>query len=172
MSIVNLLVYRNKKYFIYCLLSLMFLSFTMLMTLDYFTMLGILGMVGATSLVSSLSIIIITPDSFTGHPRHVFFGFLIAFIVGMSFFHLETWSAHWFTLKFTGDYQPIFGGLAVGVTFLLMLIFRVVHTSAVGFVVALVVQPWDNKTVIIVAVYVCIWTLISYFIRPKLRVLI
>lgn len=169
MTIINKDFLKDKNTLLLQFILIVIPTFAVLITLDELTHLGILGMVGVTSLASSLCNIVITPNAVTSKPRHVFFGYFIAFIVGIGFFHLESWCIHCGVMGFTGEYKPLFGTLAVGVSFFLMLLFKAVHPASVGFVAALVVEPWDLTTVAVVAVYVCLWTLISYFIRPRLN---
>jgi HPP family len=146
--------------------------FGVLFTLDYFSSVKILGVVGATSLSSSACSVAVIPNAEMNEPRHLLGAYLIGCIVGVSGYFFSFYFAHHFPYFVTKEYPALVGSIAVCVCLFLMLLVRFIHFPAAGFCLALVIEAWDTRTILIVASFLILLALMRYFFWDRLKDLI
>jgi CBS-domain-containing membrane protein len=145
--------------------------FILLLALAMGTNLGVLSVVGASSLASSTVIVFVSPETVTTS-KHILLGYLLCTVIGIICFYIADAFAHHFYESFSGGYQIIFAVVAVALTILLMAIFRIIHPPAVGFAVGLVLDRWDVTMLSIFIGYTLLLCLVWCLLRNRLSNLV
>lgn len=141
--------------------------FILLFALAISTNLGVLSVVGASSLTSSTVIVFVSPET-VAKPKHILFSYLICMIIGIICFYIAESLSQAFYESFPGGYQIIVAAVAVAITLLLMAIFRVVHPPAVGFAVGLVLDRWNVPMLSIFIGYALLLCWVRFLLRDRL----
>src|ERR1700722_15032879 len=135
MSLAILKISYKKLLFQWGLASGMI--FILLLALAMGTNLGVLSVVGASSLASSTVIVFVSPETVTTS-KHILLGYLLCTVIGIICFYMADALAHHFYEYCSGGYQIIFPVLPVPLINLLMPIFGIIPPPPVGFAVGLV----------------------------------
>lgn len=141
--------------------------FILLVALALGTNLGILSVVGASSLTSSTVTVFVSPGV-VAKSKHILLGYLLCTIAGLiCFYSADALSQNYYE-SFVGGYQIIFAVLAVAITLLLMAIFHVIHPPAVGFAVGLVLDRWNIPILSIFIGYAVLLCVVRFLLRNRL----
>ncbi len=135
-------------------MTMMFLSFLRLVTYH-----GIVAALGATTFM-----IFTMPHRVSTRPRYVIGGYVMAAITGI----LVN-----FAFKLPEPQGQILatfivGAITVGITSLLMVSTNTEHPPAAGFSLALILQPWDFRTLLYVLAWVCLLSIAKHALRRYL----
>jgi len=135
---------ENKKlYFLQSALAT-FTIFLILLFLDVVTHTAIIATLGATAFV-----VFAMPHAYISKMRVLKGGYIIGMIVG----GLCSYAANSHIIAINGNEEIayiIFGGLAVGIAILLMVVTNTEHPPAAGMALGLVLNKWDYKTIIFI----------------------
>ncbi len=130
---------------------------------------GILSIVGASSIGSTIFILLSRPHCETAKLRRVILSYCIGLAVGLLYFYGSR--------KFVGvehvlRYDHVYiitGGLALATTMLSLIVLDLNHPPAVGLSLGVVIDHWDGwlyLTILACVVMICI---IERLLRPWLR---
>jgi len=125
---------------------------------------SILTAIGATSVASSTFVVFAVPSSPVSLPHRVIGGYVIGILAGICWhFVVLSWS-HFFG---TSDFvmQCIAGGLAAGTAMFVMGLLDFQHPPTMGLALGLVMDSWDDRTLIVVIVAVLAMCLIKWLLR-------
>jgi CBS-domain-containing membrane protein len=142
--------------------------FILLFSIAMSTNLGVLSVVGASSLVASTVIVLIFPSSIIASSRDILLGYLLATIMGIICFSLANEVGNYFHVLFRGEFRIVFAVLAVGVTIFVMIMLRIVHPPALGFAVGLVLDPWNFSILFILITYTLLLCLVKRLLHHQI----
>ena len=147
------------------------LCFGILFSLGMVETQGILGVVGTTSLGSSLFIMLSQPNSNAARPKRMVGSYLVGILVGAVFYYIsielimvQQWLGYQYVYMFTG-------GFALAVTMLIMVFADLGHPPAVGLALGVVLDPWNWLTLLIILICIIMLVAVRYFLKPWLRTL-
>ena len=125
---------------------------------------AIVAAIGASSFI-----VFTMPKSAQSCPRFLIGGYAVGILSGgLCFFlaHLPFVGANIYLSHFSYE---IFGALAVGLAIFLMVITNTEHPPAASLALGLVVNGWQNRTVIIVFLGILVLSLIKRILGPALK---
>lgn len=130
---------------------------------------GILGVVGSTSLGSSLFIMLSMPNCNAAHPKRVIGSYLIGLLVGAAFYYI---SLELIVLQKWLDFEWVYiltGGTALAMTMIIMIFSDLSHPPAVGLALGVVFDPWNWWTLMMILACIVMLVVIKIIISPWLR---
>jgi CBS-domain-containing membrane protein len=121
---------------------------------------------------SSTCIIFLMPHSPGAHPRYLFWGYLVAFIVGLIFYYFSIHISHT-TFHISPDiYKLMLCALAMGVAIFIMATLNIFHPPAAGFAVGLVLEKWNGVNLLILFLYLILLITIYLLLKKRLKDLV
>jgi len=132
---------------------------------------SILTAIGATSVASSIFVVFALPGSSVALPHRVIGGYVIGILAGISWHYAALSWTHFFN---TPDFiiHCVAGGCAAGTAMLVMGLLDFQHPPTMGLALGLVMDQWDDRTLIVVVVAVLVMCLIKWLLRRWLLDLI
>jgi CBS-domain-containing membrane protein len=153
---------RHKGQFIVQIIIAVLFMFAVLLglMLGRSAQLDVLSAIGATSLASSTFTVIALPRSPVSAPYRVFGGYALAAFVGVGWHFLARWGAGNIHLD-PVVLRCIAAAAAVGTAVLLMAILDCEHPPAIGLSVGLVLEFWDDWTLLVILIAVILLCVIK-----------
>lgn len=130
---------------------------------------AILGAVGVTSLSSSAFIAFALPNSQSAHFKNIIVSYLIAIVVGISFYYIGLQLTIMQTFISYDTVYELCGGATVAVAMLLMMITNTEHPPAAGLALGLVLEAWSGLTLLIIVLASITIGLLSRYLQPWIR---
>ena len=159
---VNAQFKKHGWHFIFQSLLIFIYVFVLLMGLMYGRSpnLDILSAIGATSLASSAFMVIGLPKSNGAAPFRIFVGYALAGFSGMAWHYIAHLTIHTYGVPVIFS-NCITGALAASTAMLLMAIFDAEHPPAMGLALGLVLEFWDDWTLLVILIAVVVLCLIK-----------
>lgn len=133
------------------LMTMVFLSFLHLIRYH-----GIVAALGATTFM-----IFTMPHRVSTRPRYVIGGYLMGGLAGVLItFALKSPDPGTIAIRIF-----LVGALTVAIASLLMVVTNTEHPPAAGFALALILQPWDFKTLGYVLAWVCLLSVAKHYLK-------
>lgn len=161
----------KKQYLLQCLLAGV-LMVGVLFALGSVLKMDLLGAIGASSLASSICLVMMAPKSIMSRNRNVLGGYAIGISVGvLCYFSGELLRLFWPQLSIN-DSVVVFGAIAVAVTQLLMVLVDVEHSPSAGLAIGLVVEHWEWRSMLVIGLCVLMLAVIHHLLRKRLMSLV
>lgn len=148
--------------FRYTFMFLFVMTVTLVMFHESIEGIGVLMAVGATAIASSAYITLMSKDNAAATPRVMVVSYILAITVSMllhPFVHLV--GVHGFMSK------PVIyciGSALAGVSAMAVLnVFKLNHPPAIGVSIALTLDPWDARVLVIIILSILILAGVRYF---------
>lgn len=166
---INSHVKRHKKAFVWQSVLAGGVILVSLMMISFITPTNtILGVVGASSLASSIFIALALSKSSASHPTRMLGAYLLAIICGIVCFYMGNGLKHFFPTDSQDFVYPLMGACAVGLTMLFMILFNLQHPPAAGLALGLVIENWRFATLIIILIAMLMVVFIKYLLKDRL----
>lgn len=158
----------KKNWFHFCIQILIILLFIFSLIIALFFIekqaISLLTAVGLTSLSATAFIMFSSPSVATAEIKKVIFAYFIAIVIGIACHHLLE------HINFNAQYSEWVSYAAIvcvsiAISIFLMGLFDMAHPPAVAFSVALVMQTWNDKVLIITVIVLLLMVLVKYLLR-------
>lgn len=150
-----------------CLLATLFMS-AVLIALGTQAKDALLGAIGASSLGSSFCTVFIVPDSVMTRPRNVLGGYAVGLTMGALCYYFSVFSIWLFPHLPHMVNEVLFTSLAVGLSLMTMVAVDLEHPPAAGLAIGLVLEPWDQASLIVIIASVIVLSILKRLLRPYL----
>jgi CBS domain-containing membrane protein len=159
---INQVFKRHPLHFIMqsVLVVLYMLGVMLVLTYSHVAAMNVLTAVGATSLASSAFLVFTMPKSPSAKAYRVIGSYLCAMIAGIIGHYLAVLFAMSFSLGLTMS-QCFGAALAAGVVMVMMSMLDFAHPPAMGIAIGVVLDYWDDRTLIILLLAVLVLTVIK-----------
>ena len=128
----------------------------------------VLGAVGSSSLAASIFIAFTFCASPVSHPKRMILSYFIAIVLGACGYKLGmAIGIHDKMLSYMLTFQ-IIGGLVVGLTMLMMVLFNLHHPPAAGLALGLVIEHWRISTLFVIIGTILLVSLMKHLLRHRL----
>ena len=131
----------------------------------------LIGAIGASSMASTVFIVMSAPSSTVAQFRHILGGYIIGIIVGVALYFF-VYPLSGFTLLTLQHSLETCGAIAVGLSILCMVLLNCKHPPAAGMALGLVLEQWDYYTIATIILSIIMLSLIKRILRSKLMDLI
>jgi len=166
--IINPNFKENRKIYLFKCFVALFATALVLTSFQFAVKDVILGVVGASSLASSIFIAFALPEAAAAHPKRMVGSYVCAAIIGIVFYYLATYLiVLQDVLSFSATYEAI-GALAVTLTMLLMIMLSLEHPPATGLALGLVIEPWRWSTLLVIMLAIVCIAIIKFLVQPWL----
>lgn len=156
---------NKKKYIFQCFLATM-VAYLVLTALSIISNVIVIASIASTSFI-----IFAAPHSEQSKARYLIGGYCVGLSVGILCYYLMIFCMKLFPILHV-HFDEIFGALAVGISFFLMVIFDFEHAPASSASLALVLNEWDFLTLGITLFAVILLTVARKLLADRLIQLI
>lgn len=165
MNIIDQKVRKNLfNYVFQCLLATGILAIALLF-LNVVTETALIASLGATAFI-----VFAMPKTYASSPRRLIGGYTIGISIGIICFYVGTWIRPLSILnQYINHHSPIFlAAIAVGLSIFIMTITNTEHAPAAGISLGLVINQWNETSILFIIIVMLIMVGINYFLRPVL----
>ncbi len=159
MSVIDKKVSDNFNQYIRQCLMATAIIIVIITSLDVIEQTVIIATLGATTFI-----VFAMSHSYASRPRRIFGGYAIGLLIGLVVYYLEYFLLILDPEGFEGI-NIFLGGFAIGASIFLMVFTNTEHPPAAGLAIGLLFNPWDLRTIFVIAVAITFLSSSRYFLR-------
>ncbi len=126
----------------------------------------ILRIVGSTSLAATTFLVFAAPRSNMAQSRNLILGYIIGILVGVILWQALTWCHS--TEFMCTNLRYVLAAFALFCSITLMALFDAGHPPSAGLSVALVLEPWQVPTLVVILVVVVVLISLKTLLKSKM----